>query len=141
MPKQARLSGIKALRCYTIDEAAAVAGVSARTVRNWISDGLFVMNETRPALIRGDDLRGYIKAKRSGRKVRISIDTFYCVRCRSEKRPAGGLADCVVGGGRATLSALCETCETVVSKPVAEARIPEIAQRLDLKITQHEATL
>ncbi len=141
MPKQARLSGIKAFRCHTIEEAAEVSGVSPRTIRNWASEGLRVMDGTRPALIRGDDLRAFIKSARENRKVKTRIDTFFCFRCRNERRAAEGLADCVIKAHRATLTALCETCETVVSKPVAEARIPEIARTLDLKITRQDATL
>lgn len=136
MPKQARLSGIKAFRCYTIEEAAEVSGVSPRTVRNWASDGLRVMDGTRPALIRGDDLRDHIKSKRDSRSTKTRIDTFFCFRCRKAQGAAEGLADCEIKGGRAKLTALCETCETVVSKPVAKARIPEIARTLDLKITR-----
>uniref|UniRef100_UPI00260414B1 hypothetical protein n=1 Tax=uncultured Mameliella sp. TaxID=1447087 RepID=UPI00260414B1 len=73
---------------------------------------------------------------RKSRSVKTRIDTFYCVRCREERHAAGSVADCEIKGGRAKLTALCETCETVVSKPVAKARIPEIARTLDLKITR-----
>lgn len=137
MPKQARLCGIKAFRCYTIEEAAEVSGVSPRTIRNWASDGLRVMDGTRPALIRGDDLRDHIKSKRESRSVKTRIETFFCLPCRKESRAAEGLADCVIKGGRAKLTALCDVCGTVMSKPVAEARIPDLARILDLKITRH----
>ena len=137
MPKQARLSGIKAFRCYTIEEAAEVSGVSPRTIRNWASDGLRVMDDTRPALIRGDDLRDHIKTKRESRSTKTRIDTFFCFGCRKERGAAEGIADCEIKDGRAKLTALCEACETVVFKPVAEALIPEIARTLDLKITRH----
>lgn len=138
MPKQARLNAIKAFQCYTIEEAAEVTGVSPRTIRKWIEDGLPVMNGSRPALVRGDDLRDYIKAQRSKRSVKTHIDTFYCVRCRAERRPAGGWAECEIRNRRAKLTAFCEVCETVVSKPVKKVRIPEISRTLDLEITQHE---
>lgn len=137
MPKQARLSGIKSFRCYTIEEAAEVSGVSPRTIRNWASDGLRVMDGTRPALIRGDDLMDHIKGKRESRAVKTRIDTFYCLPCRKERHPAGGMADCEITDGRAKLTAICEVCGTVVSKPVSEANVPATARILDLKITRH----
>ena len=137
MPKQARLSGIKSFRCYTIEEAAEVSGVSPRTIRNWASDGLRVMDGMRPALIRGDDLMDHIKRKRASRAVKTQIDTFYCLPCHKERHAAGGMSDCEITDGRAKLTALCEVCGTVVSKPVSEAGIPEIAGTLDLKITRH----
>ncbi len=136
MPKQARLNRIKFLYPYTIEEAAEVSGVSVRTIRNWANDGLRVMDGTRPSLIRGDDLHAYIKAKRKSRAVKTRIDTFYCVRCREAVHAAEGIADCEVKDGRANLTAFCEFCETVVRKPIAEARIPEIAGLLDLTITR-----
>ena len=141
MPKQARLSGVKAFRCYTIDEAAEVTGVSPRTIRNWTKDGLRLMDRARPVLIRGDDLRAYILAQRQSRKVTVALDAFYCFRCRAARKAAGGFADCTITGNRATLTALCETCETVMSKPVSEARLPEIRRTLDLTITRHAETL
>ena len=141
MPKKARLRGIKAFRCYTIDEAAEISGVSPRTIHNWSKNGLRLMDSARPVLIRGDDLRAYIAAQRESRKVTTALDEFYCCRCSAARKAAGEFADCTIVGTRATLAAICAVCETVVSKPVAQSRIPEIARTLDLTITRHEATL
>ncbi|WP_108819910.1 helix-turn-helix domain-containing protein [Pseudovibrio sp. Alg231-02] len=141
MPKQARLRGIKSFRTYTINEAAGVTGVSPRTVRSWVAKGLAIMDKERPALVRGDDLLDFIKAQRQGRKAKTASDEFYCVRCRQPQQAAGRIADCNIKGRRAMLTALCEVCETVLSKPIAEASIPEIAQTLDLTIKRHETAL
>jgi len=141
MPKQARLNRIKSLHPYTVDEAAEVSGVSPRTIRNWAANGLHVMDAEHPALIRGDDLKAYILSQRKSRKSKTAPNTIYCVRCRQPRKPAGDMADCIIKRNRATLTALCSVCETVISKPVAKALVPEIALILDLTITQHEATL
>ena len=141
MPKQARLNRIKSLHPYTIEEAAEVSGVSRRTIQNWAANGLRVMDEGRPALIRGDDLRAYIQSQRKSRKSKTTAGTIYCVCCRQARKPAEGMADCTVNGNRATLTALCEVCETVISKPVPKARIHEISRILDITITRHETTL
>ena len=141
MPKQARLNGIKSFRTYKIEEAAEVSGVSRRTIGNWVAKGLHVMDGERPVLIRGDDLRDFIKRQREGRKIKTALDRFFCVRCSKARKAAGRVADCSINGKHVTLTALCEVCETVVSKPIAEARIPEIARTLDLTIKRHERTL
>lgn len=141
MPKQARLNRIKSLRCYTIEEAAEVTGVSTRTIRSWTKNGLQPMDEGRPALVRGDDLRAYIKSQRDGRKHPTGLDEFFCVRCRAVRKAADGDGYCVISGHRAKVSAFCERCETVMHKPVAEARIPELSGLLDLKITRTDETL
>lgn len=138
MPKKARLSGIKALRTYTIDETAAITDVSSRTVRNWIANGLYVMDDIRPVLIRGDDLRCFLKDQRSSRKVKTQIDEFYCCRCRAPRKAAGGFADCNIKAGRVMLKALCETCEAIMSKPVAEAFLEEVSHVVDLTVRRHD---
>ncbi len=141
MPKQARLSGIKAFRCYTLEEAADITGVTTRTIRTWTKQGLQVMDSVRPTLIRGDDLSAFIKDRREGRKVKTGLDEFYCLPCRAARKAAGAMADCDIVGTRAKLTALCEHCETLVTKPVEKARIPEIARTLDLTITRLEVSL
>lgn len=141
MPKQARLNGIKAYRTYTIQEAAEITGVSPRTTRNWIANGLPVMDGERPVLIRGDDLRKFIKNQRDERKCKTAPDEFYCVCCKKPRKAAERFADCTIIGARVKLTAFCEVCETVISKPITEARIPEIRRTLALTIKRHETTL
>jgi excisionase family DNA binding protein len=141
MPKKARLSGIKSFRTYTIKEAAEVTGVSERTIGNWVSNGLRVLDDERPALFRGDDLREFIKCQRADRKVKTELDQFYCVCCRKPREAAEGFAECTVIGNRAKLTAFCETCETIVSKAVPKAFVPKIARTLTLTIKRHETTL
>jgi DNA-binding XRE family transcriptional regulator len=141
VPKQARLSGIKSFRCYTKAEAATLVGVSTRTIGNWTRDGLRLLDESHPALIRGDDLRNYITAQRESRKVHTELCEIYCAPCRKSRPPAGGIADCEVEGNKAKLTALCGVCERIVSKPISLASLTEISAKLDLTITRVEVTL
>lgn len=141
MPKQARLSGIKSYHCYTKAEAAALVGVSTRTIGNWTRDGLQLLDASHPPLIRGDDLRNYITAQREDRKVKTGLCEFYCLRCRKGRPPAGEMADCKVEGNKAMLTALCDVCETVMCKPISLDRLPEIRSKLDLTIKRSEVTL
>lgn len=132
MPKQPRLNRIKSLHPYTINEAAEVSGVSPRTIRNWAANGLRLMQDDRPALVRGDDLIAYIKGQRKQRKQSLPLDRFYCLRCRAPRATAGGLAECVQHGGRFTLFAICEVCETILRKPVSRTDLPKLRRELDI---------
>lgn len=134
MPKLAKLSGIKSLRCYTIPEAADVTGVSDRTIRAWIKQGLTAMTDERPTLVRGDALFSYIQHQRQGRKSRLSPDEFYCLKCRAARKPAGGLVDCERNGTRAKLSAICETCDTIMHKPIPPDSVPTLAKTFDVTL-------
>ena len=134
MPKSAKLSGIKSLRCYTIPEAAGITGVSDRTIRAWIKQGLTAMTDERPTLVRGDALVNFIQRQRQGRKSRLSPDEFYCLKCRAARKPAGGLVDCETDGTRAKLTALCETCDTIMHRPIAHERVPILAIIFDVTV-------
>lgn len=132
MPKQPRLNRIKSLHSYTINEAAEVSGVSPRTIRNWAANGLRLMQDDRPALVRGDDLIAFIKGQRKQRKQSLPLDRFYCLGCRAPRTGAGGFAECVEHGSRFTLIAICETCETIMRKPVARADLSKLRGMLDI---------
>ncbi len=138
MPKRANINRIKAFNPYTLQEAADITGVSIHTIQNWAKDGLRVMDVGRPPLIRGDDLSDFIKRQRSKRKVKMAQDQFYCVCCKKAREAAGNMADCVIKGNRASLIALCSTCETPISRPISKAKIADIGMTLDLTITRHE---
>jgi len=141
VPKQARISGIKSYHCYTPKEAAALVGVSTRTIRSWTRDGLQLLDTSHPPLIRGDDLRSYITAQRETRKVKMGLCELYCVRCRASRDPAGAMADCEIKGNKAMLAAICNVCETIMCKPIALASLPEIRAKLDLTIKRDKAAL
>jgi len=133
MPKQPRLNRIKSLHSYTINEAAEVSGVSPRTIRNWATSGLRLMQDDRPALVRGDDLIAFIKGQRKQRKQRLALDQFYCLRCRAPRPAAGGFAECEVTGNRLVLIAMCAVCETILRKPVARADLSKLRGLLDIE--------
>lgn len=141
MPKQARISGIKSYYCYTPKEAAALVGVSPRTIRNWTQNGLQLLDTSHPPLIRGDDLRAHINAQREDRKVKTGLCEFYCLRCRACRGAAGAMADCEIKDNKAMLTAICDVCETIMCKPVSLTRLPEIRTKLDLTIKRDEVAL
>lgn len=132
MAKTARINAIKSFRCYTIPEAAEVTGVTTRTIRTWIKGGLPVMTGLRPHLIRGDDLRKFIKSKRKERKTETKVHEFFCFRCHDLRLAAGGFAECLIDGNRVSVTALCNVCGTVMNKPVAKARLHELEGKLEL---------
>lgn len=141
MPKQARVNRIKSYRCYTLQEAAELVGVSKRTLRNWSKDGLQLFNCQRPVLVRGDDLRNYLLERRQSNRVKTELCEFFCLKCRDGRSAYGAMADCEITDNRAMLTALCGTCGTVMCKPVSLTHLPEIGRNLDLTIRGDGATL
>ena len=76
-----KYSLVKIHRNYTVDDAARLLGVHKHTVRAWIKSGLSVLNDMRPVLILGQDLKEFLKTRRTKNKRPCKPEQFYCFRC------------------------------------------------------------
>ncbi len=84
---------VKIHRQYTYDSAADALGVTRQTVRAWRKDGLTVLDDKKPHLILGHELKRFI-ASRTPRKFRkMAVDEFLCMSCGAARRPYGSMAD------------------------------------------------
>ena len=104
-------------RCYTVEETARLFLVHRNTVRAWIKVGLPTIDDAKPALIRGADLRQFLEARRKMARRPCAPGTLYCFSCKSSRAPALGMVDfsaCATGAGN--LSALCEACGTAMHR-------------------------
>lgn len=90
------------------------------------------MTDQRPHLVRGDDLRDFIRKMRRTRKTQVALHQFYCLGCRDARNAAGGFAECRIDGNSASLKAICEACGGIMNKSVTIARLPELGGKLDL---------
>jgi excisionase family DNA binding protein len=109
---------VKIHRTYSVPEAAKLLGVHKNTVRQWIKRGLPVIEEKRPLLIHGSDLKNFLKAQQP-KKQPCQPGEIYCVRCRAPKRPAGDMVDFLhKGAGRGLLQGICPTCSTLIHRLV-----------------------
>jgi hypothetical protein len=79
-------------RSYTVEEVARLFGVHRNSVRDWRKQGLPVIDNTRPALIRGEDLGDFLRKRRQANKRPCAPGQLYCLRCRVPQRPADGRA-------------------------------------------------
>ena len=135
MPKLVNPNLAKIHRNYTVEEAAAIFGVHKHTVRSWIKSGLPLLDDRRPKLILGSDLRDFLQKKRQSRKRRCKQFEMYCLRCRGPKRPAGDMADYSrLSGATGRLVGLCPDCNGVMNRYVNGASLAAIQVVLDVAI-------
>ena len=117
---------VKSRRAYRIDEAALLLGVCRGTVRNWMKSGLTAATKTRPFLIRGDDLKSFLRDRAQQAKKPCPPGHFYCLRCREPKPPSNPItfvADNMVFG---TLKAPCAACGAQMNRKARRDYIHEI---------------
>jgi hypothetical protein len=133
---------IRINRPYTVEEAARMLGKHKQTVRNWIKGGLPTVDQSRPIMIHGHELRSYLERKRKAAKRPCQPGTLYCLKCNQPRKSALGMVE--VNRDTATtgnLKALCEVCGTVMHRRIRIAAIPDIFPNLAVEIREARASL
>ena len=108
---------VKIHRNYTVEEIAALFSVHKNTVRSWFKKGFPVLDDQKPMLILGRELKSYLQASHKQKKRKCRPDEMYCMRCKSPRKPAENMVDYVpisVTTGR--LVGLCSSCESIINK-------------------------
>jgi excisionase family DNA binding protein len=127
---------IKIHYSYTVDQAARTVGVGKATVRRWIKAGLPVIDNRKPALIRGADLLQFLNA-RAKPKQPCPPGQCYCVKCRTARPPAMDMAEFVqLTPTNGNLRGLCPTCGTIMHRRTSLQQLDQIRVSLDVSIVE-----
>lgn len=101
-----------------------------------IKNGLPVMQECKPALIKGGDLIDFLKSQ-SKPKQKCALDECRCFKCKSNQKVAFGEVEIIFDrSSNPNMRGLCSTCSTVMNKRISKSKIPEIQAVLQLTIKQ-----
>lgn len=133
---------IKLHRPYSVEEAARVLGAHKNSVRRWIKDGLPVVDDRRPTLILGYELRAYLDRKRQAGKRPCPPGTIYCLKCREPRRPALGMVEYMpCNAATGNLTALCEACGTTLFRRARRGDVAAIMPGIEVQIREAHARL
>ena len=120
---------------YSVNDIAERFDVHPQTVRNWIKGGLPTIDQSRPVLIHGTELKEFLRVRNKRNKRRCAINEIYCLPCRKPQVPAGGMVDyepndeikgCLIG--------LCPSCDRVINRYASLESIKQVKQKLDVTI-------
>lgn len=129
-------------RSYDVGELADRLGVHKHSVRQWIKDGLPVLDGTRPVLILGSEFQAWWGKRRKAAKRPCQPGQMYCFKCREPKAPALGMVDYVAKNATTgNLRALCETCSTAMHQRIRLADIAARMPGLDVRHTQAHSSI
>lgn len=122
-------------RNYSVEDIADLFGVHKNTVRRWINQGLPTIDDRRPILVLGRDLREFLRARRARNKRPCRLGEFYCFRCRVPRRPAGEMADyepTTLTSGN--LVGICPSCGILIFRRTSLTKLEQIRAQLDITI-------
>lgn len=128
---------VKIHRSYTADEVARLLNIHKRTVRNWIKEGLPVIDDKRPMLILGHELSAFLKIRRKKNKQPCKPGQIYCLRCRAPKIPAGNMLDYhphteTLGN----LFGICPDCSAGMNRRVSLAKLTQVCGKMEVTIPE-----
>lgn len=141
MPKRLNPYLAKTHYPYSVREIAERFEIHPHTVRNWIKNGLKTIDDQRPVLVQGAELREFLKVRNQSNKQPCQIDQIYCLKCRKPQVPAMRMADYIPDvADKGCLKGLCPTCETVINRFMRVSQLEKIGQKLDVSIRPIENT-
>lgn len=124
-------------RNYSVEEISRLFAVHKNTVRNWLRQGLKPIDDQRPTLIRGEELRRFLTDRRERTKQACGPGRIYCLPCRAPKVPAGKMADCIETGDNAgTLQGICPDCDRMIYRRVNPQKLAAVRGDLEVTVTQ-----
>lgn len=127
----------KSHRSYAVEDIAHLYGIHKNTVRNWLKEGLRTVDNQRPALVKGIELRRFLVERRERTKQTCGPGRIYCLPCRAPKAPAGGMAECVIARDTAgTLQGICPDCGRMIYRRINPQMLASVRGDLDVTITQ-----
>ncbi len=129
---------VKIHRSYTVEGIADLFGNHKNTVRGWINnDGLPVVDNRRPVLILGSELRKFLELKRTKNKRPCQPCELYCLRCRKPQMPAGNMADFTPDTDKVgNLTAICPDCNSIINKRINMTKLALISSQIDITFMQ-----
>lgn len=78
---------IRSKSVYSSPELASIMGVTQVTIRNWIKQGMKVLDKnSNPYLILGSDARQFIICRKERHRKPTKIDEFFCPRCKAPRK-------------------------------------------------------
>lgn len=133
---------VKIHRNYTVAEIASLFGVHRNTVRNWIRQGLPVIDGPGQTLIYGRDLRTFLEERRQNARRPCPPGHLFCVKCRAPKIPVGKMVDYLPSTGTlGTLRGICPGCESLIHRRASLAKLNAIRADLDITFPKAEARI
>jgi hypothetical protein len=125
-------------RNYSVEEVSRLFAIHKNTVRAWLRQGLAPIDDQRPTVIRGKELRRFLAERRASTKQVCGSGQIYCLPCRAPKLPAGKLAECIQTGNTGTLQGICPDCNRMIYRKVNPQKLEAIRGDLDITVTQAE---
>jgi hypothetical protein len=120
---------IKQNYCYALDEIARLFSIHISSVRNWIKEGLPLIDRSRPYMAHGSELTSFIKQRQAKRKQPCKKNEFYCLKCRAPRESKNNKASIhIQSKTKLQLKGKCSVCSTTMYRAGSVKNITEYSK-------------
>lgn len=127
-------SKIKTHFSYSTINITEKLGVTKGTVYAWVEEGLKPIDDLRPHLFHGSELRRFIKNRQEDRKHKCEVNEMFCLKCQRPRRALKSKTSLQTTKGRKpNLTGFCITCNTQMNKSISLRNLEEILKIFDLE--------
>ena len=124
-------------RNYTVEEIASLYSIHKNTVRQWIKQGLPIIDTRRPILVLGKELAAFLYKKRQKNTRTCKPGEIYCLKCREPRSPAGDMADYqATTETLGNLIGICPCCDTMMYRRVNSTKLEQVRGQLNVTISE-----
>jgi hypothetical protein len=132
MPKKKRKYNtnlIKETLNYSIYGIASLFVVHRATVRQWLKEGLPMIDNHKPFIVLGSDLKEFIKKRQGNRKTKCNDNELFCCKCRKPRTSWENLVDLkILNERRLLIIGICSQCDTRMNKLSSLKKLDEIKE-------------
>ena len=130
---------VKTLHSYTFEEISELFNIHVKTVHTWKKAGLKIIDDSRPFLVMGYDLKEFIKDKIVKRKVKLMPNEFYCARCNAARMSKDNEVSLKLTGRtmgkdlkEMIIKGFCEHCNTRLNRFSHLGKIDEVKNNFNI---------
>ena len=100
-----------------------------------------MIDNRKPYLVLGSDLKEFIKKRQGNRKTRCSTNELYCCKCRKPRTSWNNLVDLkILNERRFLIMGICSQCDTRINKLSSLKKLDNIKGIFDVQ-TIHDQDL
>ena len=130
---------IKKTLSYSIYDIASLFRIHRATVRQWIKEGLPLIDNHKPFLVLGSDLKEFIKKRQGKRKTKCNANELYCFKCREPRTSWENIVDLKILNERSFLiMGICSQCNTQTNKTTSLKNLDEIKKIFDVQTIHNQ---
>lgn len=103
--------------CYDLEAICRLYGIHSKTVLAWFKKGLKSIDNKKPILVYGNDLKIFLGKLNESSKCHLGFEEMFCIKCKEGKTPLKKQIQLEKFEQKfLKAKALCQTCKTKMNK-------------------------